>query len=77
MVRTAPRALAQIGRLATPAAESLAGPVDVKVKDFFREVGVVVDEQGPSHFISAGQFFLNLQRKPYLLTCGMHVLLKG
>ncbi|CAL8470317.1 g9859 [Coccomyxa elongata] len=38
MVRTAPRALAQIGRLATPAAESLAGPVDVKVKDFFREV---------------------------------------
>lgn len=60
MVRTAPRALAQIGRLATPAAESLAGPVDVKVKDFFREVCSVVDEQVPSQLNSAGTMFLFL-----------------
>ncbi|EIE26072.1 hypothetical protein COCSUDRAFT_40238 [Coccomyxa subellipsoidea C-169] len=38
MVRTAPQALAQIGRLATPAAETLVGPVEAKIKDFYREV---------------------------------------
>lgn len=40
MVRIAPQALAQIGRLATPAAETLVGPVEAKIKDFYREVRI-------------------------------------
>ena len=43
MVRYAPAVAAQVGRLATPAQESLGGSLEGKAKHFFREVG----DRGP------------------------------